>query len=218
MKHISSDNYTIAWFKLAECVSRGERERAFGVYRLLSHSLDDRALALQLEGDLFLAFTMLSESVERYEQAASTYKRSGRLLESASVYEHICTLQPTEMGYKKELAALYSSLQFDTRVADLVCQLVVDYSKAGIFDAARGLVSLINNLDSFAAQVQCYEKVTSLLQSLPGDYQHLCGFYVEHAIKAFIMHGDDILLQKYMNRLKATNDGLYKIAVKTLED
>jgi hypothetical protein len=37
MKQTQVDKHTIAWFKIAECVSRGEKERALGVYRLLSH-------------------------------------------------------------------------------------------------------------------------------------------------------------------------------------
>ena len=41
--------YSVAWFKLAEFVTRKEKERAFGVYRLLSHSIADRAFAAQLE-------------------------------------------------------------------------------------------------------------------------------------------------------------------------
>ena len=30
MRYIPNDKYTIAWFKLAECVTKGEKEKAFG--------------------------------------------------------------------------------------------------------------------------------------------------------------------------------------------
>ena len=43
---------SLAWFKLADLIARGEREKALNVFRLLSHSLQDRAYSLQLEGDL----------------------------------------------------------------------------------------------------------------------------------------------------------------------
>ncbi len=66
MKQVPSGKYTIAWFKLAECVSRGEKERALGVYRLLSHSLDDSALVCQLEGDIFLSFNDKQQAVTNY--------------------------------------------------------------------------------------------------------------------------------------------------------
>ena len=74
MKQAVSNKYNIAWFKLADCVSRGEKERAFGVYRLLSHSLDDQALARQLEGDLLLAFQD-DGAVDKYREAVNLYKQ-----------------------------------------------------------------------------------------------------------------------------------------------
>ena len=40
----------------SQCVARKEKERALGVYRLLSHSFDDLAFARQLEGDIFSFF------------------------------------------------------------------------------------------------------------------------------------------------------------------
>ena len=56
MKQIPSDKYNVAWFTLAECVSRGEKVRAMSLYRLLVHSIKDGAFACQLKGDLLLAF------------------------------------------------------------------------------------------------------------------------------------------------------------------
>ena len=159
MKHISSNKYTVAWFKLAECVSRGEKERAFGVYRLLSHSLDDQALAIQLGGDLFLAFAMPTQAMESYEKAAHVYRQGGRLLEAVSVYEHLRALEPENNLYKKSLLSLYGTLQFDERVGELACELACAYVKAGQFDTARTLVKAITKLESFAAQAQSFERL-----------------------------------------------------------
>ena len=36
MKAISCEKQSIAWFKLAECVERGEKERALNLFRLLT--------------------------------------------------------------------------------------------------------------------------------------------------------------------------------------
>jgi predicted Zn-dependent protease len=73
MKQMQSDKYTIAWFKIAECVSRGEKERALGVYRLLSHSFNDNAVASQLEADINLAFNEQDQAVVLYRQAIDLY-------------------------------------------------------------------------------------------------------------------------------------------------
>ena len=217
MKQISSDTYTIAWFKLAECVTRGERERAFGVYRLLSHSIDDRALALQLEGDLFLAFDMPQEAIGCFEKAALRYKQAGRLLEAASVFEHMCTLNSKELAYKKELLQLYANLQSDVRVADLACVLVQGHYAAQQFDAIRTIAPLIAYLDSYAAQAICYEKIVYILLLCSKDPELFCMPFVEYMVSALLQHGNDQLLQQTLQKLKHTHDGLYQAAVRILE-
>src|SRR5437899_218534 len=92
MRYFPSDKYNVAWFKLAECVSRGEKERALGVYRLLAHSLNDSAFARQLQGDILLSFNDVAGAVEHYRTAATLYQQDERLLEAAAVYEHIVNL------------------------------------------------------------------------------------------------------------------------------
>ncbi len=119
MKRKTNEKYTIAWFKLAECVSRGEKERGLGVYRLLSHSFDDQAYAQQLEGDLLLAFKDQKKAIEKYRQAAKWYKKEGRKFEAAAVYEHLRTLEPKEQNYQKQLIELYTALNITSKVQAL---------------------------------------------------------------------------------------------------
>ena len=88
MRYIPNDKYTIAWFKLAECVTKGEKEKAFGVYRLLKHSLEDQAYANQLEGDLLSAFAD-EKAIEKYEHAAQLYYTQNRYKEAAILYEEL---------------------------------------------------------------------------------------------------------------------------------
>jgi hypothetical protein len=119
MKRETNAKYTIAWFKLAECVSRGEKERALGVYRLLSHSFDDQAYAQQLEADLLLAFKDQENAIEKYKLAAKWYKKEGRKFEAAAVYEHLRTLQPKESSYRTQLVDLYTALNITSKVQAL---------------------------------------------------------------------------------------------------
>lgn len=116
MKEIPSDKYSVAWFKLAEFVGRGEKERALGLYRLLVHSFDDRAFAFQLEGDLLLSFND-AEAQQRYMQAARLYQEDGDMLKAAAVYEHLLFLDADNIFYKKQLAILYQSLGLHERAA-----------------------------------------------------------------------------------------------------
>ncbi len=124
MKQVPADKYTIAWFKLAECISRGEKERALGVYRLLSHSLEDSAFVHQLEGDIFLSFNDNQEAIENYYKAAQLYKKDNRLLEAAAVYEHLLTIQPDNKRYRTIIISLYNDLFIQSKVKEHVYLLV----------------------------------------------------------------------------------------------
>jgi len=134
MKQVPSGKYTIAWFKLAECVSRGEKERALGVYRLLSHSLDDSALVCQLEGDIFLSFNDNKQAEVNYYQAAQLYKKDNRILEAAAVYEHLLTIQPEDKRYRVVVINLYKQLNIQSKVKEHVMALVDHLSQKEQFD------------------------------------------------------------------------------------
>lgn len=104
MTQLPSDKYTMAWFKLAEFVNRKEKERALGIYRLLVHSLQDDAFALQVEADLLLSFGD-AKALDKYAQAAEMYIRSGKYIQAAGIYEHCSSLKPEMAHYYAELSA-----------------------------------------------------------------------------------------------------------------
>lgn len=81
-------NTSIAWFKLAELVIRREREKALNVYRLLFHSLENKAYALQLEGDLLWFFDD-QLCVKKYQEAAALYEASRRWIDALALYEQM---------------------------------------------------------------------------------------------------------------------------------
>lgn len=110
MKQTQFDKHTIAWFKIAECVSRGEKERAFGVYRLLSHSFNDNAIARQLEADIHFSFGDYDVAIPLYIQAMELYQTSDRFLEAAAVCEHLIALNPYDFVLRRQAIKLYSLL------------------------------------------------------------------------------------------------------------
>lgn len=114
MKQMPSEKYNIAWFKLAEFVARGEKERALALYRLLVHAFEDKALAFQLEGDLLLSFNDTIAS-ERYAIAAQLYYKEERLIEAAAVYEHLITLEPENAEYFLLIIQCYKTLSYTSR-------------------------------------------------------------------------------------------------------
>jgi tetratricopeptide (TPR) repeat protein len=116
MKQTHRDKHMIAWFKIAECVSRGEKERALGVYRLLSHSFNDKAVAQQLEADINLAFGESQLAVPLYISAVELYQKSQRFLEAVAVCEHLIAINADDMLVKREAIKLYNELH-NTRKA-----------------------------------------------------------------------------------------------------
>jgi hypothetical protein len=217
MMRSSSDQYTVAWFTLAECVSRGERERAFGVYRLLSHSLDDKAVAMQLKGDLCYAFRMPTQAIESYQTAVRLYKQSGRLLEAASVCEHIRTIDPYFIQNLSELLDLYCLLQLDIRLQELASTIAITLVQQELYDALWSLVPIIEKLHSFGAQGNCF---TTIMYAL---YNHKNSviqshFFAQHATKAYLRHADNALLQQFVAKVKALDDTLYKIVFTIMKD
>ena len=119
MRQEQSGKRNVAWFTLAECVSRGEKERALGVYRLLSHSLDDSAVIAQLEGDLLWAFNDTT-ALEKYYIAASRYQHDGRYREALTVLEHSRTLSPTSRYCLEQLIELALLIHSEERLIEYI--------------------------------------------------------------------------------------------------
>lgn len=111
MKHMDADQkYVIAWFKIAEYVNRGEKERALGVYRLLSHSIDDPSLVLQLEADILYACND-ERCFDLYHKAALDYLKKEKKGHAAALFEQMLLVKPHIIGIRAELIHLYIKLE-----------------------------------------------------------------------------------------------------------
>jgi len=118
----------IAWYKLAELVSRGEKEKALNLYRLLAHSLADRAYAVQVEGDLLWAFED-ADALKIYHDAARLYEEEKNYTAAAAIYEHLCTLEPTNKTFLSGRVMLYVTNDKREHFFSAFDQLVTHYQK-----------------------------------------------------------------------------------------
>ncbi len=107
----------VAWFKIAEFVSRGEKERALALYRLLAHAINDPAFAQQLEGDILLSFHD-ENAFDRYAQSAQLYLKDARKSEAAAVFEHLAALCPETVERLQLLCDLYKQFPKQQRIHD----------------------------------------------------------------------------------------------------
>lgn len=124
MRLLPSDKYNVAWFKLAEFVARGEKERALGLYRLLVHSFDDSALAYQLQADLLWSFQD-PQAFSLYQKAAEVYLQSGKTLQAAALFEHLLSIRPCYRYYIDQLEQLYLGINAREQLALLYQDIVI---------------------------------------------------------------------------------------------
>lgn len=104
-------NSSVAWFKLSELIARGEKEKALNLYRLLSHSFEEKAYSLQLEGDILWSFSD-ELAIDKYNQAALLYKKSNKVTAAIAIYEHLMTLQPKQHEHLANVTVLYARLKW----------------------------------------------------------------------------------------------------------
>lgn len=126
---------TVAWFKLADLIARKEREKALSVYRLLSHSFEDRAYVLQLEGDILWSFDD-AEATNRYRQAAFLYRKEHRFVNAIAVCEHLLQLNPCHEELLATLLDLYLSVDWQeplrerlTMIFDMLAQRTLTHDQ-----------------------------------------------------------------------------------------
>jgi len=117
--HKKATDASIAWYKLADLIAKHEREKALNVYRLLSHSFDDKAYALQLEGDILLGLED-AQAVEKYKQAAFLYSKESRWINAICVCEHLVQVQAENADLMGLLLDLYLKVGWKDKFDDLL--------------------------------------------------------------------------------------------------
>jgi len=207
MKYIQSEKHNLAWFRLAECVSRGEKERAMGVYRLLSHSLGDDALAAQLKADLYLCFND-DQAVKKYLEAANLYKNSKKTIEAIAVYEHLLVLQPDNQRYLFELVNLYRELGMAFKVVDHINELI----KNKKIDTAIELTSKISPSIKCDDLADLRINLIIGLISLDKVPEEKIMDQIKFAVEELISVKDESLMQKFLSELKTLRSDYYKKA------
>ncbi len=211
MKQVPSDKHSIAWFKLAECVARGEKERALGVYRLLSYSLEDQAFAYQLAGDLLRSFED-GTAVEQYHQAAQLYHKSKRFLEAEAVYEHLLDMVPQKELYLMHLVELYGALNDMPHAAHHVMQLFDLMIEKKKWEEIHDLVNRLDTILDVVQAARVHKKIVFAIIDEEGIPQERVLNYIKKTIDSFLLSGNDNKLQRFLSELKARNEWYYQQA------
>lgn len=217
MKQLSSDKYNVAWFKLAEFIERGEKERALALYRLLVHSFDNQALARQLEADILGAFED-ETAIGIYEQAAQLYKKQGDLVQAAAVFEHLALLKSNEEYYSKEAIGLYRTLGRTVQMARCMMHCIDILLKKNNYSALQELVDQSMQSLTQTQQAEVYQRVILGLCTVPTISKTVMNRYLEKSLDAFLCHDDQTKLHAFLTTLKEKNKNYYDEACSLMND
>lgn len=164
-------NSSVAWFKLADLIARKEREKALNVYRLLAHSLQDRAYALQLEGDILWSLDDRN-AFERYKHAAYLYQKDKRWVEAIAIYEHLLAIEQNNNTILATLIPCYAMANwheiFQDRIKQL-CTLVMQHhiSEQQFVTIMQEIMTAIQETEDHGKQQWVIEQLHELTAQLP---------------------------------------------------
>ena len=209
MRLLSSGSYNIAWFKLADFVVRGEKERALSVYKLLMHSVQDSAFSYKLEGDILLAFDD-DEALERYHCAANIYKKNKQLQEAISIYEHV-TLFKEDVKILEALLDVYTLIDNEDGIIDTFARFAIAAVKQKDFGLLVNRLQLYLMTKNSIVIAELYGKtVFSLL--LYDKHNPQIETYLFQTLNFYIKFDKSNLLDKFLSKLKVSNQKYYEVA------
>lgn len=208
-----ASKYNIAWFKLAEFIARKEKERALGMFKLLSHSLDDKGLVCQLEGDIFLSFGEHEQAVKSYLQAADLYEKSIKYVPAIAIYEHLVSLKPDFAEYAFKMFNLAVKTKRTYKIQRALRQLVQNLQTEKAINELDVLIS-----DSDLNLENCmliYEQIVLHQSKIKKISESHFYKYIERIIDG-LSQTNSKKLDDFLNKLENLNDNLYNYSVSYL--
>ncbi len=217
MRQVRSDKSNVAWFALAECISRGEKERALGVYRLLSHSFDDCALKVQLEADILWSFRD-EGAIKKYQEAAEMFAKERRLLEATAVFEHVVTLVPRSLYALDTLIQLYVAMGQPIKALSHTFTFLEVAAANKEVSRMRDVVQQLEQVLEPEPRAQLYQQFTIALLKQDAPSHELVLVSMKKAIDLLLMHNQSRALQQFLSQIQAMNQRYYQQACIFIEN
>lgn len=206
---------SVAWFKLAECIGRGEKERALSLYRLLTYSFQDQAFIKKLEADIIATFDK-ELAAKEFMHAAHLYHTRGDSKEAMFIYELLSDFFPEKTEYIECLIDLAKNNNYKDGLIEYerrACELFLQEGKCA--KASELLHGLKGQLDG-----KQYAYLTQLFvcKALEYTWTHhqLITHYLHETLATYVRFSLDRELQQFMASLQVINQVWYQDAMSYL--
>ncbi|KKQ33121.1 MAG: hypothetical protein US49_C0002G0016 [candidate division TM6 bacterium GW2011_GWF2_37_49] len=168
----SQNTSSVAWFKLANLIENREKEKALSVFRLLTHSLRDRAYALQLEGDILWSLDESVRAQEKYTNSAFLYLKDKRWVHAVSIYENLLSNNPEDHSALAASILCYGQLGWENKFKeklDQTCELISKKASDPhqLSAAIKQLSDTAKELEKEDFKAILHTKIQALLASVP---------------------------------------------------
>jgi tetratricopeptide (TPR) repeat protein len=216
MKAELGERQNIAWFKLAEFVTRGEKERALSLFRLLTHSFADQAFIKKLEAEILASFDD-EQAFSEYIQAAHLYRTKGQSVEAVSIYETLVIFQPDRPEYCEKIISLFNELGHQEKTTQYQKQLCSLFLTQERVDKAIAVFEKMNGLDD-VEKLSFFQVI--VLKAIQNRYpqQAVITAYLHKALEGLLRFAGDTELNRFLTSLEALNALWYKDAVAYLKE
>lgn len=206
----------VAWFKLAEFIRRGEKERALSLYRLLTHSLADKSFLKKLEADIWFVFDVQQAQI-LYENAANLYKQEGNIIQALMIFEQLALQFPKNFQYQQTIIEFCKALQLSEKLLLWQRQHYILLLEQGSVEKAKNIfmslepqltdaqIFLFHRLFVIAALTHQYTEQKTIQQSL---YK---------AIDGLLRTGAQQETQQFLSAVQGLNSLWHKDAIVYLE-
>ena len=213
MKQDRSNKYNLAWFKLAEFVSRGEKEKALGIFKLLAHSLNDVAYIYKLEGDILFAFND-KKSEEFYSKSASFYRKGNNKYEAISLYLNLLSINPDSEHYLESLMDLYEELNLDEKSIKGINFLFDLYVNKKDFPKISNILKILDKKNKPDILANLHKDLLFELCINGKNKRLMILYHLKRSIEGLIDLPD---FNQFLSELELTNKDIYEDAIKYIE-
>lgn len=209
----ASVSKNLAWFKLSEFILRGEKERAFGIYKILVLAFDSEAFCALLEGDLYASFNEHKMAFEKYLHAAKLYESAKETFLAAITYESLIKVADKSANIWQQLLILYQEINYMPKIEFILKNLFYNLLKENRADEAK---EILNELEKIGNSIEERELWSIYLLEINAKDEAL--MHINKILEDHFVNGSSMEIQKFLSKLYALDQDVYNYAINQMKD